>query len=150
MSTNQDSPIILLAEDDDDDYLLAREAFMEVGKEIQLKRVHDGEELMGYLMKMGTSGESTEFPRPSLILLDLNMPRMDGHKALSLIKADQNFRRIPITILTTSQAKSDILTTYELGCNSFLQKAILFPDFVDQIKSLFKYWMDTVKLPNDL
>jgi len=143
----QKVPIILMAEDDEDDYLLTLEAFKEIGIKNQLRRVRDGEELMSYLKKNGVSADSEDCPRPSLILLDLNMPKMDGREALSQIKADPDLRGIPVTILTTSDATSDIIGTYQSGSNSFIQKAARFRGFVDQIKAFCEYWLKTVKLP---
>jgi len=148
MTKAQKAPVILLVEDDEDDYLLTLAAFRELGIESHLKRVKNGEELMRFLNKSNAPAGPETTPKPSLILLDLNMPKMDGHKALSLIKSDPDLRRIPVTILTTSQAPADILETYQLGGNSFIQKAVSYRNFVEQIKIICKYWLDIVKLPN--
>lgn len=139
--------VVLLAEDDEDDYLLTVEAFKEAGIPNQLKRVKDGEELMDYLLKGISPGGHQACPRPGLILLDLNMPKMDGREALAKIKSHPDLRRIPVTILTTSKAYSDIIHTYELGVNSFIQKPVRFQQFVDLIKIVSKYWLCIVKLP---
>ena len=88
-------------------------------------------------------------PTPGVILLDLNMPKKDGREALKEIKADQNLKRIPIVVLTTSKAEEDILRTYDLGVNSFITKPVTFESLVDIMKILKKYWFEIVELPNE-
>ena len=88
-------------------------------------------------------------PLPTLILLDLNMPRKDGREALRELKSDQQLRRIPVVVLTTSNAEDDIRRTYDLGVNSFIIKPTSFQDLVDILKALSDYWFDTVKLPEE-
>jgi len=138
---------ILIAEDDEDDYLLTIEALKEAGVDTQIKWVKDGEELMDYLEPIGTAVKKTsEFP--SLILLDLNMPRKDGREVLDEIKKNNILRKIPVVVLTTSKAETDINHAYDLGVNSYIQKPVRFNEFVEVIKVLSHYWFQIVKLPD--
>ncbi|MCB0281140.1 MAG: response regulator [Calditrichae bacterium] len=138
---------ILLADDDEDDRFLIQEAFSENKLENQLNFVTDGEELMDYLYQRDKFSDKQASPRPDLILLDLNMPRKDGREALKEIKNDDDLKRIPVVILTTSEAEEDILKTYNMGVNSFITKPVTFDGMVDIIKTLDKYWFQIVKLP---
>jgi CheY-like chemotaxis protein len=108
--------------------------------------VEDGEELLAYLRGEGKfSGQPRRLP--GLILLDLNMPRMDGRTALKHIKADPELRRIPVIVLTTSKAEEDILRTYDLGVSSFITKPVSFEGLVDVVRTLNHYWIEIVELP---
>ncbi len=138
---------ILMADDDADDRLFAKEAFEEARLANDLHFVEDGEELMDYLHCRGRFADLNGFPRPGLILLDLNMPRKDGREALEEIKTDPDLRRIPIVVLTTSKAEEDICRTYDLGVNSFITKPVSFASMVEVMKTLQKYWFDIVELP---
>jgi CheY-like chemotaxis protein len=140
---------ILLADDDPDDRQLTRDAFAENRLANVLNTVEDGEELMEYLQRRGRYANLGDVPLPGLILLDLNMPRKDGREALKEIKADQNLRRIPIVVLTTSKAEEDILRTYDLGVNSYITKPVTFKSLVELIKLLGRYWFEVVELPPD-
>lgn len=139
---------ILLAEDDADDRYLINEALDESGVRCQLFIVEDGNELLDYLHRRGKYQDEQEWPRPSLILLDLNMPRLDGREALALIKANPKLRGIPIVVLTTSQAEEDVLRTYELGVSGFITKPVTFTGLRETMEALGKYWLQTVELPN--
>src|SRR6266404_8838458 len=121
MSTLHKSIVILMAEDDADDRLLAQDALTECRLASDLHFVENGEELLDYLHRRGKYAQSPA-PRPGLILLDLNMPRKDGREALREIKMDPDLRRIPVIVLTTSKADTDISQIYELGANSFIAK----------------------------
>ncbi|MBI9035987.1 MAG: response regulator [Bacteroidales bacterium] len=140
---------ILLAEDDPDDQLMVREAFEENRLHNHLHIVEDGIELLDFLRNQGKYKDPEFAPRPGLILLDLNMPRMDGRKALEEIKKDPNLKSIPIVILTTSKAEEDILRTYDLGANSFIIKPVTFDQLVKIIKTITEYWIEIVQLPRD-
>ncbi len=140
--------VILMADDDDDDRLLANDALAESGIEGQLRFVGNGEELLDYLSHRGEYQALTSAPRPDLILLDLNMPRKDGREALREIKANPELRRIPIVVLTTSRADTDIGIIYELGANSFITKPFQFEALVEVMKVIGRYWFQTVELPN--
>ena len=137
---------ILLADDDADDRLLVREAFEENHLLNVLDTVEDGEELMNYLHRRSGYENAA---RPSLILLDLNMPRKSGFEALREIKSDEELRRIPVVILTTSKAEEDIVRSYDLGVNSFIVKPVTFDALVETVRELGKYWFQIVELPNN-
>jgi len=138
---------ILLADDDADDRLLTRDAFEESRLRNQLEMVEDGEELMDYLLHRGKYAGDEARPRPSLILLDLNMPRKDGREALKEIKSCSDLRNIPVVVLTTSKAEEDIIRTYDLGVSSFIIKPVTFDGMVDVLKTLGRYWFEIVELP---
>lgn len=138
---------ILMADDDEDDRLLTREAMEEAQLINDLRFVEDGVELLQYLRREGRYADPAESPRPGLILLDLNMPRMDGRTALSQIKAAQDLRGIPVVVLTTSKAEEDILRSYVLGAASFITKPVEFNSLVEMVKTLDDYWTGIVCLP---
>ena len=138
---------ILLADDDPDDRMLARDALQESRLANDLHEVENGEELLDYLYQRGPYVDPEMAPRPGLILLDLNMPRMDGREALRAIKGDPNLRCIPVVVLTTSHAEVDIYRTYDLGVNSFITKPVSFEGLVEVMKTLGRYWFEIVELP---
>lgn len=138
---------ILMADDDPDDRLLTREALDEARLGNHFAEVCDGEELLGYLRREGQYAELAGKPLPGLILLDLNMPKMDGREALTEIKSDPALRRIPVVVLTTSKAAEDIAQTYDLGVNSFITKPVTFEALVELMKALTRYWFEIVELP---
>lgn len=140
---------ILLAEDDPDDRLLTRRALKKSRLANTIQAVEDGEELMDYLHREGEYSDPEDSPRPGLILLDLNMPRMDGREALKQIKSDPELRRIPVIVLTTSEAEHDISQSYDLGVNAFVTKPVTFDGLADAIEALGNFWFEIVKLPND-
>jgi two-component system response regulator len=110
--------------------------------------VADGIELLKYLRREGLYKDSALYPTPSLILLDLNMPRLDGRGALMQIKADPNLRGIPVIVLTTSKAEEDMLRAYDLGAASYITKPVTFDRLVELMRSLSRYWVEFVELPN--
>lgn len=138
---------ILMADDDEDDRLLARDALQESRVLNNFICVEDGVELMEYLRQEGRFADSVSYPRPSLILLDLNMPRMDGREALAEIKSDPALRGIPVIILTTSSAEEDMVNGYNLGAASFITKPVTFESLVKLMTSLGNYWIEFVELP---
>jgi len=138
---------ILVAEDDDDDYLLTEQALHAARLLNPLRRVADGQELMDYLVRRPAYHDRHAFPRPALILLDLNMPRKDGREALREIKFSETLRQIPVVVLTTSKAEEDIVRSYDLGVNSFIIKPVTFHGLVEAVKVLGQYWFELVKLP---
>ena len=148
MDSNR-SVSILMADDDEDDCSLTRDALESSKLLNDLRFVHDGEELLRYLRREEEYSDPASSPEPGLVLLDLNMPRMDGREALAEIKSDKNLRRIPVVVLTTSRAEEDIYRTYDLGVNSFLVKPVSFNDLVDVIKSLTEYWFQIVEAPGN-
>lgn len=145
---HQSKPItILMAEDDPDDRLLTRDALRESRLVNGIHFVEDGEELMDYLCRRGRYAPPHKAPRPGLILLDLNMPRKDGREALEEIKADPLLRRIPVVVLTTSEAEEDILRSYDLGVSGFITKPVTFDGLVKVMRSVTIYWFQIVELP---
>ncbi len=149
MMSKTGKPIaILIAEDDPDDRLLMEEALEENRLANNLHFVEDGEQLMDYLHQRGQYTDPARSPRPSLILLDLNMPRKDGREALQEIKSDPTLRQIPIVVMTTSKAEEDILRTYDLGVSSFISKPVTFQSMVEITKALGRYWFEIVELPD--
>lgn len=144
---NEQSIVILLAEDDPDDRYLISEAFDEGELASELFIVNDGEEMLDYLHCRGKYKDSVQWPRPNLILLDLNMPRKDGREVLAEIKAHPELRRIPVVVLTTSQAEEDILRSYDLGVSGFITKPVSFKALLEIMRSIGDYWLKIVELP---
>ncbi len=138
---------ILVADDDDDDCMMIRDAFTESRLANDLRFVSDGEELLDYLHRRGEYADPGSAPRPGLILLDLNMPKKDGREALAEIKTSPGIRKIPIVVLTTSQAEEDICRSYDLGVNSYITKPVTFESLVDVARAIGKYWFEIVELP---
>jgi CheY-like chemotaxis protein len=146
---NAKSITILMADDDPDDRQLTREAFEEAKLANDLRFVEDGVELLDYLHRRGKYADPADSPRPGIILLDLNMPRKDGREALQELKQDARFRAIRVIILTTSKAEEDILRTYNLSAASYITKPVTFESLVDVVKTLGKYWLEIVELPEN-
>jgi CheY-like chemotaxis protein len=139
---------ILICDDDEDDRLLTRQALEQAHILNPLRFVEDGEQLLDYLYQRGSfSGETGEAPRPGLILLDVNMPKMSGHEALAIIKGDKTLHDIPVVMLTTSRLDEDVVRSYRLGANSFVSKPVSFSGLVDAMKVLGRYWFQIVELP---
>lgn len=139
---------ILIADDDSDDRLLTKEAFEENRLKNPLYFVEDGEQLMDFLNhKNGYNTQNA--PRPGLILLDLNMPKLDGREALARIKSDPKLKSIPVIILTTSKTEEDIVKSYNLGVNSFITKPVSFNNLVEVTARINNYWFELVKLPKE-
>ncbi|MBU2489144.1 MAG: response regulator [Proteobacteria bacterium] len=145
--TSHDPITILMADDDPDDQILVRDAFAVNRLAHNLQFVDSGQDLMDYLDHQGRFPNPALSPRPDIILLDLNMPGMDGREALDAIKSDPRFRTIPIVVLTTSSEEKDIRSMYDLGANSYIVKPMGFEALVRAIASLGSYWLDIVRLP---
>jgi CheY-like chemotaxis protein len=144
---NRRRPItILIADDDQEDRMLAEDALKESRLVNDIRFVEDGEELLEYLQHRGRYADPEGAPRPGMILLDLNMPRMDGREALKHIKSDPELRRIPVIVLTTSKAEEDIYRSYDLGVNSFIIKPVTFDSLVNIMRALEQYWFEIVEL----
>lgn len=140
---------ILMADDDADDRLMTREAFEASHLANELRFVENGVELLDYLYRRGKYTDPATSPRPSIILLDLNMPKKDGREALKEIKSDPDMRNIRIIVLTTSKAEEDIYRTYDLGAASYITKPVTFEALVDVVKTLGKYWLEIVELGDE-
>jgi len=137
---------ILMADDDADDRLMTREAFEASHLKNELRFVENGVELLDYLYRRGPYADPASSPRPSIILLDLNMPKKDGREVLEEIKNDPDLRNIRIIVLTTSKAEEDIYRTYNLGAASYITKPVTFESLVEVVKTLGKYWLEIVEL----
>jgi chemotaxis family two-component system response regulator Rcp1 len=135
---------VLLVEDSPGDVRLTREAFKDANKTIHLHVAMDGVEAMAFLRREGVHHNA---PRPDLILLDLNLPKMDGREVLSLIKQAEDLKTIPTVILTTSEAEADIVKSYQLQANCYLNKPVQLDAFEALVKSINDFWLTKVKLP---
>jgi two-component system, response regulator len=149
MKSDHEPICILLADDDPDDLMLTQRALKKSRLANSVRVVNDGEELMDYLHRRGQYSDPDSAPRPGIILLDLNMPRKDGREALEEIKSDSSLRRIPVVILTTSEAEQDILRSYDLGVNAFVTKPVTFDGLASAITRLGEFWFEIVKLPSE-
>jgi two-component system, chemotaxis family, response regulator Rcp1 len=136
--------VVLLVEDSPGDVRLTQEAFRDADPSIELHVATDGVEAMAYLRREGVHADA---PRPDFILLDLNLPKMDGREVLAHIKENEELKTIPTVILTTSDAEADILTSYQLRANCYLSKPVQLEEFEGLVKSINDFWLTTVKLP---
>ena len=141
---------ILMADDDEDDRDLTRDALLDAKNVDRMQFVVDGQDLIDYLRRVGPYGspDAAQRPRPSLILLDLNMPRKDGREALAEIKSDHELRSIPVVILTTSNDEQDVRRAYDLGANSYITKPVTGSKLHDVLATLAEYWSQVVVLPD--
>jgi chemotaxis family two-component system response regulator Rcp1 len=135
---------VLLVEDSPGDARLTKEAFQDANSAVHINVVADGIEAMEFLKHQGKYADA---PRPDLILLDLNLPRMDGREVLAQIKSDSSLKTIPTIILSTSEAKADIETSYQLQANCYLAKPVLFEAFDGLVKNINTFWLKEVTLP---
>ncbi|MCG8406923.1 MAG: response regulator [Phycisphaerales bacterium] len=140
--------VVLLAEDDPGDQELTRRAMQKNTFGVDLHIVPDGEAAMNYLNRRGQYADPTESPRPDLLLLDLNMPRLDGKQVLQQMQTDQYLRSIPVVVLTTSNHEDDVRKTYDLGCKSYITKPLNAAGFFHCIRELGVYWFGRVTLPS--
>jgi two-component system, chemotaxis family, response regulator Rcp1 len=136
---------VLLVEDNPADVRLTREVLEEGDGSVRLTVVRDGEEAMAFIRRQGVY---TDSPRPHLVLLDLNLPKKDGREVLEEIKGDASFRRIPVVVLTTSAAESDIAHSYELHANCFMTKPLDLDEFFDAVRSIKEFWITNARLPS--
>jgi chemotaxis family two-component system response regulator Rcp1 len=136
--------IVLLVEDSPGDVRLTQEAFRDADPTIDLRIAVDGVDAIAFLKR---EGDHAGAPRPDFILLDLNLPRMDGREVLAHIKEDDDLKTIPTVILTTSDAEADILTSYQLQANCYLSKPVQLEEFESLVKSINDFWLTKVKLP---
>jgi chemotaxis family two-component system response regulator Rcp1 len=135
---------ILLVEDNPGDVRLTQEALKEAKFRNTLQVVGDGVEALAYLRRQGKHRDAT---RPNLVMLDLNMPRMDGRELLAAIKEDRELMRIPVVVLTSSEAESDIARAYDLHANCYITKPVGIDNFLEVVKSIEEFWVEIVKLP---
>src|ERR1700684_2725492 len=137
---------LLVVEDSPGDVRLTQEAFRGVNKSVHLHVASDGVEAMAFLRH---EGPHIDAPRPDLILLDLNLPKMDGRGVLARIKGDESLKTIPTVILTTSEAEADIVKSYQLQANCYLSKPVQLDAFEALVKSIDDFWLNMVKLPQN-
>ena len=135
---------VLLVEDDPGDVLLTREAFEDHKLSNNLHVVNNGVDALSFLAKEGPYADA---PTPDLVLLDLNLPRMDGREVLGAIKGDEELRRIPVVVLTTSEAEEDVLRSYDLHANAYVTKPVDFDRFIDVVRRIDDFFVSVVKLP---
>ncbi len=139
---------LLMADDDSDDCLLAQEAWEEIQSGNELRFVHDGEEVLDFVFHGGLYATDQSAPRPDLILLDLNMPKKNGHEVLGIIKADADFQTIPIVIFTTTKHHDEIIRAYNEGANAFLTKPTSFEGYCHTLQAIDRFWFQAVQLPS--
>ncbi|MDO8810453.1 MAG: response regulator [Gallionella sp.] len=145
-----ESQLILIVEDNDDDYIATMRAFKKANLANPVRRCTNGDQAIDYLLQRGEFSGSGKAPRPSIILLDLNLPGTDGKEVLRAIKANQDLLKIPVIILTTSNAEHDVDWCYEVGANSYVQKPVDFEGFIRAIAQLSEYWLNIAILPKNI
>ena len=135
---------VLLVDDDEGDLLMIREALDSGAREHEIHVVHDGHEALEFLQRQGRFADA---PRPDLVLLDLNMPRMDGRQVLAVVKTDEDLRRIPVVVLTTSRAPADINSSYRLHANAYVTKPMSLDDLTAVVKGIDDFFGGIADLP---
>ena len=143
-----DEPVILLADDSEDDVLMFCRAFKDVGYQSALQVVRHGDEVVAYLSGAGKFSNRAEYPLPTLLLLDLKMPRRNGFEVLEWVRSQPGLRRMLVIVLTTSERIEDINRAYQLGANSFLSKPLDFGEFRLMLNSLHQYWTTFNRAPS--
>ncbi|HJN74459.1 MAG TPA: response regulator [Myxococcota bacterium] len=139
---------LLVVDDDRDDQELLAEALADAGFAHPVVFVDDGTELLDYLHRRDRFTDRDAYPDPSLILLDLQMPRMEGMEALAKLHDYENLWRIPVVVMTTSWSENDIARAYDLGVNAFLMKPVLYEELVEQVRALVTFWFRHAELPS--
>jgi len=146
--SNQNPVPVLLVEDDPDDVAIAKRAFKKGRISNTLYVVRDGEEAMDFLRQTGAYADGeNEAPRPGLILLDLNLPRLDGREVLEIIKNDEDLSCIPVVVLTTSSEEADVMGCYERGANTYITKPVEFNSFLQAVLTIGQYWLTIAEIP---
>ena len=141
---NEEMVEVLLVEDDPGDVVMTQEAFADYKVANRLTVVSDGESAMSYLRKEGKYADAAT---PDLVLLDLNLPRMDGREVLAELKADPELRRVPVVVLTTSDAEEDIMRSYDLYANAYVTKPVDFDRFISVVRQIDDFFVSVVRLP---
>ncbi|MGO9313299.1 MAG: response regulator [Syntrophobacteraceae bacterium] len=142
--------VVLMADDDLDDVILVRKALQECNCDVDFRSVEDGEEAIEYLTGEGRYKEPGSAPRPSLILLDVDMPKKDGLQTLQEIRNNPEIRTIPVVVLTTSRDRDLMLRIYKLGGSAFITKPTVYKDIIKALDRLCAYWFQTVSLPDKM
>jgi len=140
---------ILIAEDSDDDFLATERAFRKSGLANPIRRCTNGDQVLDYLYRRGEFSDPAKSPRPGIVLLDLNLPGTDGREVLRVVKSDHNLHKIPVIVLTTSDAERDIERCYDAGANSYVKKPLDMQGFVLAITRLHEYWFEVAVLPKE-
>ena len=138
--------VVLIAEDNPTDVMIMREALEGAKVMVELHAVADGVEALEFLRRMG---KYKAMPRPDLILLDLNMPRKNGHEVLAEVKGNLEFREIPVVMLTTSEAEDDVAKAYANHVNCYIRKPVDFENFVEVVRSIEQFWFTVVTMPKE-
>ena len=138
---------ILLVDDNEADIKITLRAFTKLKIKSKVHVVNDGQEALDYIHRKGKYHDKEKYPRPDLILLDINMPRLDGFGVLNKLKSDPKYDFIPVIMLTSSRAEEDIVKSYKDGAASFIPKPINYDDFVKVVKGMYSYWQKLSKLP---
>ena len=149
-TTGSGSQIILIVEDSDDDYMATVRAFKKANLLNPVRRCTNGDQAIDYLLLRGEFSDPDKAPRPNIILLDLNLPGTDGKEVLRMIKADPNLQKIPVIVLTTSNAEQDIEQCYAAGANSYVQKPVDLVGFIQSVARLTDYWFNVSILPKNI
>jgi CheY-like chemotaxis protein len=144
---NDQQPLILMADDDADDREMAERALEGTSLQGRLRFVENGVELIEYLSTCSSTGEAGRPSSPAFILLDLNMPRMNGYEVLEVLKGDEHLRRIPVVVLTTSSAEEDVARSYDLGVNAFVTKPVRFEDLRRILGRIGEFWLEIAESP---
>lgn len=139
--------VVLLVEDNPADQKLTVRAFNRGRVKTNLQIVNDGQEAIDYLQNKGAFFDKGKSPRPDLILLDINMPKIDGKQVLKAIREDQSIKTIPVIMLTTSDQEKDVIESYQLGVNAYINKPVGITDFVNIIEQLEEFWLKLTILP---
>ena len=142
-----DSQLILIVEDNDDDFIATMRAFKKANLANPFRRCTNGDQALDYIFQRGEFAAPGKAPRPSIILLDLNLPGTDGRSVLHTIKAAADLQKIPVVVLTTSNSELDIEQCYAAGANSYVQKPVDFEGFIQAIARLSEYWLEVSVLP---
>jgi len=149
MTESELNPVVILMADDDlDDVMLVKDALKDSKCEVDFRYVESGDEALDYLTRRGRYQDRGLSPRPSLILLDLNMPKKDGMQTLQEIRSNPNIRTIPVVVLTTSRDRDLMLRIYRLGGSAFITKPTVYKDMIKAMERLCAYWFQTVSLPD--
>ena len=144
---HQTGMTILMAEDDADDCLLAQEAWEEIKSGHELRFVHDGQEILDYVLHRGLYTTQQSAPRPGIILLDLNMPKKNGYEVLGVLKTNPELQTIPIIVFTTTRHIDEIIRAYKEGANAFMTKPSTFEGYRDAFRAVDHFWLHLVQLP---
>jgi CheY-like chemotaxis protein len=140
---------ILLVEDNPADIKITQRALRESGVPVDLLVVRDGQEAIEYLLRQGPHATNAAWRRPDLILLDLNLPRLTGREVLDRVRATPHLRAIPVVVLTTSRRQEDVHQLYVAGANTYIEKPHDFARFIDVLRTILLYWLETAVLPSD-